>query len=65
MKAIYASKRCQAIKADKLFDDFKAGHADRATRSRIQSLSSLDLLLIEELGYIEALEPRQVNDFSD
>lgn len=63
MKAIYAGKRCQAVKADKLFDDFKAGHADRATRSRIQSLSSLDLLLIEELGYIEALEPRQVNDF--
>lgn len=63
MKAIYAGRRCQAIKADKLFDDLRASHADRATRSRIQSLSRLDLLLIEELGYVEALEPRQVNDF--
>lgn len=63
MKAIYADRRCQAIKADKLFDDLRASHADRATRSRIQSLSRLDLLLIEELGYVEALEPRQVNDF--
>ena len=63
MKALYAGRRCQAIKADKLFDDLRASHADRATRSRIQSLSRLDLLLIEELGYVEALEPRQVNDF--
>ncbi len=63
MKAIYAGKRCQAIKADKLFEDLRASHADRATRSHIQSLSRVDLLLIEELGYVEALEPRQVNDF--
>jgi len=63
MKALYAGRRCQAIKADRLFDDLRASHADRATRSRIQSLSRLDLLLIEELGYVEALEPRQVNDF--
>ena len=63
MKALYAGRRCQAIKADKLFDDLRASHADRATRSRIQSLSRLDLLLIEELGYVEALEPQQVNDF--
>jgi len=63
MKALYAGRRCQVIKADKLFDDLRASHADRATRSRIQSLSRLDLLLIEELGYVEALEPRQVNDF--
>ena len=63
MKAIYAGRRCQAIKADKLFEDLRASHADRATRSRIQSLSRIDVLLIEELGYVEALEPRQVNDF--
>ena len=63
MKALYAGKRCQAIKADDLFADLKASHAYRATRSRVKILSSLDLLLIEELGYIETLEPRQVNDF--
>jgi len=63
MKALYAGRRCQAIKADKLFDDLRASHADRATRSRIQSLSRLDLLLVEELGYVEALESGQVDDF--
>ncbi len=63
MKAIYAGKRCQAIKAAKLFDDLRDSHADRTTRLRIQSLSRLDLLLIEELGYMKTLEPQQVSDF--
>lgn len=63
MKALYAGKRCQAIKADKLFEDLRGTHADRVTRSRIQSLSRIDLLLIEELGYVNALDPREVNDF--
>jgi len=63
MKAMYAGRRCQAIKADKLFEDLRASHADRATRSRIQSLSRLDLLLIEELGYVNTLDPREINDF--
>lgn len=63
MKALYAGRRCQAIKADKLFEDLRASHADRATRSRIQSLSRLDALLIEELGYVNALDPREINDF--
>jgi len=63
MKALYAGKRCQAIKADELFDILKASHGDRTTRSRIQRLSRLDMLLIEEFGFINTLEPRQVNDF--
>jgi DNA replication protein DnaC len=63
MKALYAGRRCQAIKADKLFEDLRASHADRATRSRIQTLSRLDVLLIEELGYVNALDPREINDF--
>lgn len=63
MKALYAGRRCQAIKADALFEDLRASHADRATRSRVQRLSNLDVLLIEEFGYVNPLEPRQVNDF--
>ena len=63
MKALYAGRRCQAIKADKLFEDLRASHADRATRSHIQTLSRLDVLLIEELGYVNALDPREINDF--
>ena len=63
MKALYAGKRGQAIKADALFEDLKNSHADRATRRRIQNLSRLDVLLIEEFGYVNALDPRQINDF--
>ena len=36
MKALYAGKRGQAIKADALFEDLKNSHADRTTRRRIQ-----------------------------
>lgn len=63
MKALYAGKRGLAIKADDLFEDLGASHADRATRSRIRTLSRLDLLLIEEFGYDGTPEPRQINDF--
>lgn len=63
MKALYAGKRCQAMKADALFEDLRDSHADRTTRSRVQSLSRLDLLLIEEFGYDDTPEPRQINDF--
>lgn len=63
MKALYAGRRCLAIKADELFEDLRASHADRATRSRIQTLSRLDILLVEEFGYDDTPEPRQINDF--
>jgi len=63
MKALYAGKRCQAIKADVLFEELRASHADRTLRKRIQRLSRLDVLLIEEFGFISPLETRQVNDF--
>lgn len=63
MKALYAAKRSLAIKADELFEDLGASHADRATRSRIRTLSRLDLLLIDEFGYDSTPEPRQINDF--
>ncbi len=63
MKALYAGRRCQAVKADALFDELGKSHADRSTRRRLQRLSRLDLLLIEEFGFISPLEPRQVNAF--
>jgi DNA replication protein DnaC len=63
MKALYAGRRCQAVKADELFDELGKSHADRTTRARLQRLARLDLLLIEEFGFISPLEPRQVNAF--
>ncbi len=63
MKALYAGRRCQAVKADALFDELGKSHADRSTRRRLERLARLDLLLIEEFGFISPLEPRQVNAF--
>ena len=63
MKALYAGKRCQAMKAAELFEDLRNSHADRSTRARVRRLSGLDLLLIEEFGYDDTPEPRQINDF--
>jgi len=63
LKALYAGKRGLAITTQDLFDEFSASHADRSTRTFIQRLERQDILLIEEFGYINALEPRQINDF--
>ena len=63
MKALFAGRRCQAVKADALFEELGNSHADRTTRVRLQRLSRLDLLLIEEFGFISPLEPAQVNAF--
>ena len=63
MKALYAGRRCQAIKADALFEELGNSHADRSTRARLQRFARLDLLLIEEFGFINPLEPAQVNAF--
>lgn len=63
MKALYAGRRCRSITADKLFEELGNSHADRSTQRRIQRLARLDLLLIEEFGFISPLEPRQVNAF--
>lgn len=63
MKALYAGRRGLAVKADALFEELGNSHADRSTRRRLQRLARLDLLLIEEFGFISPLEPRQVNAF--
>jgi len=63
VKALYSGKRGQAIKAQVLFEDLGTSHADRTTRARLQRLARLDLLLIEEFGYLSEPEPRQINQF--
>jgi len=63
LKAIYAGKRALAMTAQKLFDEFTASRADRSTQKLMCRLERLDLFLIEEFGYLNTVEPRQVNDF--
>jgi DNA replication protein DnaC len=62
LKAIENGYRCQFIKAQDLFDDMYASLADRSTRQLLKRLARLDVLLIDELGYLN-LKPEQSNIF--
>jgi len=62
MKALQNGLRCQFILAQDLFDDMYASLADRSTRRLVNRLASLDVLLIDELGYTN-LKPEQANVF--
>ena len=63
LKALYAGKRGLAITAQDLFDALKDSHSDRTTRAFLQRLARLDVLLIDEFGYLNATEPQQINGF--
>ncbi len=63
LKALYAGKRCFAISALELFAAMKDSHSDRTSRNFFQRLSRLDVLLIEEFGYLDVPEHQQINDF--
>lgn len=62
LKALQNGLRCQFIAAQDLFDDMYASLADRSTRKLIDHLARLDLLLIDEFGYLN-LKPEQTNAF--
>jgi DNA replication protein DnaC len=62
LKAIENGYRCQFIAAQQLFDDMYASLADRSTRQLLKRLARLDVLLIDELGYLN-LKPEQSNIF--
>lgn len=62
LKAIQNGYRCQFVKAQDLFDDMYASLADRSTRQLLKRLARLDVLLIDELGYLN-LKPEQSNIF--
>lgn len=62
LKAIENGYRCQFVKAQNLFDDMYASLADRSTRQLLKRLARLDVLLIDELGYLN-LKPEQSNIF--
>lgn len=61
--ALLAGRTGHAFKAQELFDEFDASLADRSTRSRLKRLSRLDIILLDEFGYISALNQSQVNNF--
>jgi DNA replication protein DnaC len=62
LKALQNGYRCQFIRAQDLFDEMYASLADRSTRKLLNRLARLDVLLIDEFGYLN-LKPEQSNTF--
>ena len=62
MKAMEAGYRCLFIKAQELFDEMYTSLADRSTRKLLNRLINMDILLVDEMGYLN-LRPEQSNIF--
>jgi DNA replication protein DnaC len=62
LKAVQNGYRALFIKAQDLFDEMYASLADRSTRRLLNSLAKIDILCIDELGYINA-KTEQTNIF--
>jgi DNA replication protein DnaC len=62
LKALQNGHRALFISAQDLFDEMYASLADRASRKLIDRLARVDVLLIDEMGYLN-LKPEQTNIF--
>jgi DNA replication protein DnaC len=62
LKALQSGYRGLFVKAQDLFDEMYASLADRASRKLVNHLSRIDVLVIDELGYLN-LKPEQTNIF--
>jgi DNA replication protein DnaC len=62
MKALQNGHRCLFVRAQDLFDDMYASLADRSSRKLLNHLVRVDILMIDELGYIN-VRPEQSNIF--
>ncbi len=62
MKALENGYRGLFIKAQDLFDELYSSLADRSTRNLLNRMTNIDVLLIDELGYLN-LRPEQSNMF--
>ncbi len=62
LKAVQNGFRGRFVKAQDLFDEMYASLADHSSRKLINQLARLDVLLIDEMGYLN-LRPEQANIF--
>jgi len=62
LKALQNGYRGQFLLAQELFDEMYASLADRSSRKLVNRLARLDLLVIDEMGYLN-LRPEQSNIF--
>ncbi len=62
LKALQNGYRGLFIAAQDLFDEMYASLADRATRKLVNRLARIDVILVDEMGYLN-LKPEQTNIF--
>jgi DNA replication protein DnaC len=62
LKALENGYRGRFVRAQDLFDEMYASLADRSTRRLLNHMARLDVLLIDELGYL-TVRPEQCNIF--
>ncbi len=62
LKAMQNGHRGRFVRAQDLFDEMYASLADRSTRRLLNTLIRIDVLHIDELGYLN-LKPEQTNIF--
>ena len=62
LKALQNGYRALFIKAQDLFDEMYASLADRSTRKLLNQLARVDVLCIDEMGYL-TIRPEQSNIF--
>jgi len=62
LRALQNGYRGRFIRAQDLFDEMYASLADRSSRKLLNAFARLDLLVIDEMGYLN-LRPEQTNIF--
>lgn len=62
LKALQNGRRGLFLRAQDLFDEMYASLADRSSRKLLDRLARIDLLVIDEMGYLN-LRPEQTNIF--
>jgi DNA replication protein DnaC len=62
LKALQNGYRGMFVRAQDLFDEMYASLADRTSRKLVNRLARMDVLVIDELGYLN-LKPEQTNIF--
>ncbi len=62
LKALENGYRGRFVKAQDLFDEMFTSLADRSTTSLVRHLANIDVLLIDEMGYLN-IKPEQSNIF--
>ena len=62
LKALQNGYRGLFIRAQNLFDDMYASIADRSSRKLINRLARVDIIVVDEMGYLN-LRPEQTNIF--